>query len=267
MERLAALFPNGFTIVMASGSISIDALRLGHAWVGGALFTVAIAAWLLACTAGVARGRRDGRALGNALTHHESGPGFLTLVAATAILGSLFAAFHVAAWLVTPLFGRRDELAFEALRWPGWGRWSSGRAGGCWYTLPTWTTPSRRPSSSCCGGRPHPGLVRRHWCVASRRGRSSGRPGPVRRLPPRQARDRSARCRVGGVASRRRSRPGDRSGPSDEEIQPAPEKYRAPIILCYLEGRTQRRGRPAARLAGRHRQGAARPSVHSWNLG
>jgi len=105
MERLAALFPNGFTIVMASGIISIDALKLGHAWVGGALFAVAIAAWLLACAAGVVRGRRDGRALGDALTHHESGPGSLSLVAATAILGSLFAAFHVAAWLVTPLFG------------------------------------------------------------------------------------------------------------------------------------------------------------------
>ncbi|MEO8716212.1 MAG: tellurite resistance/C4-dicarboxylate transporter family protein [Acetobacteraceae bacterium] len=104
MQRFAALFPNAFTIVMASGIIAIDALRLGHAAIGLALFAIAIAAWLLLFAAGLVRAVLEGRGLGRALTQHESGPGFLALVAGTAILGSLFAAFGVAAWAATPLF-------------------------------------------------------------------------------------------------------------------------------------------------------------------
>ena len=46
---------------------------------------------------------------------------------------------------VTSLPSRRSS--------PGWGRWSWALAGGCWCILPTWTTPSRRHSSSSSGRR------------------------------------------------------------------------------------------------------------------
>ena len=104
LRRFAALFPNAFALVMATGIIAIDALKLGWLRIGWALFAVAIAAWLALCAAGLLRAVLDGRARARALTHHESGPGFLTLVAGTAIVGSGFAAFHAATFLVVPLF-------------------------------------------------------------------------------------------------------------------------------------------------------------------
>ncbi len=45
-----------------------------------------------------------GRALARDLARHETGPGFLTLAAGTAVLGSQLAAFQAASWAIVPLF-------------------------------------------------------------------------------------------------------------------------------------------------------------------
>lgn len=110
-DRFARLFPNAFTMTMASGIIAIDAHALGFPRLRWALFAVTIGSWLALLVAGAIRLARDAEGLGTSLRHHETGPGFLTLVAATAIVGSGFATFGVAAWIVLPLF------ALSALFW------------------------------------------------------------------------------------------------------------------------------------------------------
>lgn len=110
-DRFARLFPNAFTMTMASGIIAIDAHALGFPKLRWALFAVTVASWLALLAIGVVRLARDADRLGAALRHHETGPGFLTLVAATAIVGSCFATFQLATWIVVPLF------ALSALFW------------------------------------------------------------------------------------------------------------------------------------------------------
>jgi len=104
LRRYATLFPGGFAAVMATGIISIDALELGWGWIGRALLAVNIAAWVLLWAAGLGRAVLGGRALARDLTRHETGPGFLTLAAGTAVLGSQIAAFQFARWATVPLF-------------------------------------------------------------------------------------------------------------------------------------------------------------------
>ena len=103
-RRFPSLFPGGFAAVMATGIISVDALELGWGWIGWALLAVNVAAWLLLWAAGFGRVALGGRTLARDLTRHETGPGFLTLAAGTAVLGSQFVAFGVAEAAVVPLF-------------------------------------------------------------------------------------------------------------------------------------------------------------------
>jgi len=104
LRRFAALFPGGFAAVMATGIISIDARELGWDSIGWALLAVNVAAWLLMWAAGLGRAVLGGRALARDLARHDTGPGFLTLAAGTAVLGTQLVAFQTAGWTAAPLF-------------------------------------------------------------------------------------------------------------------------------------------------------------------
>ncbi len=103
-QRFSALFPNTFAMVMATGIVAIDALRIGRAQIGWALFAANIGLWLLLWVAGFVHAALEPRGLARNLARHETGPGYLTLVAGTAVLASDFAAFQLATWVVIPLF-------------------------------------------------------------------------------------------------------------------------------------------------------------------
>ena len=61
-----------------------------------------------------------------------------------------------------------------------------------------------------------------------------------------------------GSGSELRPRDGSRAEPwLHQEVSHLPEKYRVPIVLCYFEGLTHRRGRAAAGLPAGHGQGTA----------
>jgi tellurite resistance protein TehA-like permease len=100
----SSLFPGYFALVMATGIVSITARNLGHHGIGWALFSCNILAYLLFWTAGLFRLVTDGSGMLREITHHETGAGFLTIVAGTSVLGSEFATFQLAAWVVPVLF-------------------------------------------------------------------------------------------------------------------------------------------------------------------
>src|SRR6476469_5570024 len=100
----SSLFPGYFALVMATGIVSITARNLGHHGIGWALFSCNILAYLLFWTAGLFRLVTDGSGMLREITHHETGAGFLTIVAGTSVLGSEFATCQLAAWVVPVLF-------------------------------------------------------------------------------------------------------------------------------------------------------------------
>jgi tellurite resistance protein TehA-like permease len=103
-HRFSTLFPSAFAMVMATGIIAIDALKIGRTRIGWALFAANMGIWLLLWVAGFVHAVLDPRGLARNLTRHETGPGYLTLVAGTAVLATDFAAFQLATWVVIPLF-------------------------------------------------------------------------------------------------------------------------------------------------------------------
>jgi len=104
LARFGSLFPDYFAMVMATGIVSIAAHNLGYHGIGWALFACNMPAYLLFWAAGAARLAIDARGLMRDITRHETGPGFLTIVAGTAVLGSEFATFQLATWVVPVLF-------------------------------------------------------------------------------------------------------------------------------------------------------------------
>ncbi len=89
-------FPStAFAMVMATGIVSIAAHLLGYGIVGWLLLGINAVAWpaLLAIT--LCRLLRYPRAVHADIVDHGRGPGFLTLVAATAVLGSQLSAYRV----------------------------------------------------------------------------------------------------------------------------------------------------------------------------
>jgi tellurite resistance protein TehA-like permease len=93
--RLADLPPASFALVMATGIVSIAARLQGWQVLANALFALNVAAWAVLCVlTGVRLARHRERMLLD-LRDHLRGPGFFTVVAGTAVLGSQFAIFDV----------------------------------------------------------------------------------------------------------------------------------------------------------------------------
>jgi tellurite resistance protein TehA-like permease len=86
--------PGGsFAFVMATGIVSIAAMRLGHGKVGTVLFAVNLVAFPLLWLVMLVRVFRHPVAILGELRSHRTGAGFLTAVAATSILGDQFVLF------------------------------------------------------------------------------------------------------------------------------------------------------------------------------
>jgi tellurite resistance protein TehA-like permease len=85
---LADLSPAYFSMVMATGIVSIGAWRLGFPLLGWLLFAINIAIYLLLWGLYVARFMRYPRRFVADLVDHLEGMGFFTTVAATGIVGS-----------------------------------------------------------------------------------------------------------------------------------------------------------------------------------
>ncbi len=102
---LAAVVPGGFAMVMATGIVSIAARLLGFAPIGWALLAINAVLYPLLWCALLLRMIREPRAVLAELASHERGPSFLTMVAASAVLGSQLDGFSVATGLMVWLFG------------------------------------------------------------------------------------------------------------------------------------------------------------------
>jgi tellurite resistance protein TehA-like permease len=82
-------------MVMATGIVSLAARLQGVGSVAWLLFGLNIAAWLVFCALSLLRLARFPRRMLADLADHLRGPGFFTIVAGTAVLGSQFATFDL----------------------------------------------------------------------------------------------------------------------------------------------------------------------------
>jgi len=110
---LPELSPANFAMVMATGIISIGLHQRGLAVPALVLFGLNLAAWVMLWVLTVLRTLRSPRRLGADLVDHLRGPGFFTMVAATAVLGSQFVLL-IASFRVAIAF-----LALSGLLWVG----------------------------------------------------------------------------------------------------------------------------------------------------
>ena len=91
---IETLFPGYFALVMATGIIAIAASQQNLEWLADVLFAVAVAAYVVLAALLVARLLRFPRALIVDLTSHAKGFAFLTVVAASNVVGSGAAVLH-----------------------------------------------------------------------------------------------------------------------------------------------------------------------------
>jgi len=81
----------GFAFVMATGIVSLAAMRLGYEKVAALLFAVNLVAFPVLCALVFVRLVRCREAVLSELRKHRTAAGFLTIVAAISILGNQFA--------------------------------------------------------------------------------------------------------------------------------------------------------------------------------
>ena len=93
-NAVATLFPGYFALVMATGIIAIGADQQELGWLAEPLFVIAIVAYVVLAALLVARLVRYPRQLAADLTSHARGFAFLTVVAATNVLGSAAIVLH-----------------------------------------------------------------------------------------------------------------------------------------------------------------------------
>ena len=91
---IATLFPGYFALVMATGIIAIGASQQDLDWLAQILFAIAVVAYVVLAVLLVARLVRYPRALTADLTSHAKGFAFLTVVAATNVVGSAAGVIH-----------------------------------------------------------------------------------------------------------------------------------------------------------------------------
>src|SRR5687768_17343315 len=91
---VATLFPGYFALVMATGIIAIGASQQDVDWLATVLFTVAVIAFVVLLFMLGLRVVRYPRAVTADLTSHAKGFAFLTVVAATNVIGSAAAIIH-----------------------------------------------------------------------------------------------------------------------------------------------------------------------------
>ena len=91
---MKGLFPGYFALVMATGIIAIAAEQQNLHWLADVLFAIAVAAYVVLAVLLVGRLVRYPRALIDDLTSHAKGFAFLTVVAATNVVGSGAAVLH-----------------------------------------------------------------------------------------------------------------------------------------------------------------------------
>ena len=121
--------------------------------------------------------------------------------------------------------------------WNGTGPWSGGSVRRSWAIITRPRTHSR-PRSSSWPGRPDRSGGATHWRAGCTAWPFGSRRGPV---PPRARRRELER---NWAALRAVETQGGAESPDDlealvhEEIGRLPERFRAPVVLCYLEGRT-----------------------------
>jgi len=102
---LAQLFPGYFALVMATGIVAIAAAQQSIEWLGDGLFGVAFVAYVVLTILYLARLTRYRTAFISDLSSHLKGPAFLTIVAATNVLGSAAVVVHEWWWLGWILWG------------------------------------------------------------------------------------------------------------------------------------------------------------------
>jgi tellurite resistance protein TehA-like permease len=101
---LREFFPGYFALVMATGIVAVAARLLQHGTLSGALFWIALAAYVVLWVILLARILRFPQAVISDLASHERGPTFLTIVAANGVLGSQFDVFDTWTGLIPLLF-------------------------------------------------------------------------------------------------------------------------------------------------------------------
>lgn len=91
---IANLFPGYFALVMATGIVAIGANQQKITWLAGALYLIAAVAYIVLTVFVVIRLTFHTKRLVADLTSHGKGFAFLTIVAATNVLGSATALIH-----------------------------------------------------------------------------------------------------------------------------------------------------------------------------
>ena len=103
-DWLTDFFPGYFALVMGTGIIAVAAHLLSYRVIGWALFAIALVSYGLLWLILLARLARYPRNVIADFATHDRGPAFLTIVAATGVLGSQFDTFGVLTGLLPLLF-------------------------------------------------------------------------------------------------------------------------------------------------------------------
>lgn len=104
MGWLRRFFPGYFALVMATGIIAVAAHLLGYMAIGWVLFVIALVSYLILWITLLARIVRFPREVIEDFATHDRGPAFLTIVAATGVLGSQLDTFDVLTRLLPVLY-------------------------------------------------------------------------------------------------------------------------------------------------------------------